>query len=81
VVKSTDCSSIGPKFKSQQSHGGSQPSVMESDGCPLLVCLKTATMYLHIINKSLKKKKRRKEGKKQKEKTQTSQQCVMRLNP
>jgi hypothetical protein len=26
-------------------------------GCPLLVCLKTATVYLHIIN-NLKKKKR-----------------------
>jgi len=31
VVKSTDCSSEGPEFKSQQSHGGSQPSVMRSD--------------------------------------------------
>jgi hypothetical protein len=28
VVKSTDCSSRGPEFESQQSHGGSQPSVM-----------------------------------------------------
>jgi hypothetical protein len=28
VVKSTDCSSEGPEFKSQQPHGGSQPSVM-----------------------------------------------------
>jgi len=28
VVKSTDCSSRGPEFKSQQPHGGSQPSVM-----------------------------------------------------
>jgi hypothetical protein len=27
VVKSTDCSSEGPEFNSQQSHGGSQPSV------------------------------------------------------
>jgi hypothetical protein len=27
----TDCSSEGPEFKSQQSHGGSQPSVMRSD--------------------------------------------------
>jgi hypothetical protein len=32
VVKSTDCSSRGPEFKSQQPHGGSQPSVMGSDG-------------------------------------------------
>jgi hypothetical protein len=28
VVKSTDCSSRGPEFKSQQPHGGSQPPVM-----------------------------------------------------
>jgi hypothetical protein len=27
----TDCSSRGPEFKSQQPHGGSQPSVMGSD--------------------------------------------------
>jgi hypothetical protein len=26
-VKSTDCSSKGPEFKSLQPHGGSQPSV------------------------------------------------------
>jgi hypothetical protein len=31
VVKSADCSSEGPEFKSQQPHGGSQPSVMKSD--------------------------------------------------
>jgi hypothetical protein len=31
AVKSTDCSSEGPEFKSQQPHGGSQPSVMTSD--------------------------------------------------
>jgi len=31
VVKSTDCSSRGPEFKSQQPHGGSQLSVMGSD--------------------------------------------------
>jgi len=31
VVKSTDCSSRGPEFKSQQPHGGSQPSVVRSD--------------------------------------------------
>jgi hypothetical protein len=30
-VKSTDCSSKGPGFNSQQPHGGSQPSVMGSD--------------------------------------------------
>uniref|UniRef100_A0A8I6AET2 Cytochrome c oxidase assembly protein COX20, mitochondrial n=1 Tax=Rattus norvegicus TaxID=10116 RepID=A0A8I6AET2_RAT len=31
VTKSTDCSSRGPEFNSQQPHGGSQPSVMGSD--------------------------------------------------
>jgi len=31
VVKSTDCSSRGPEFNSQQPHGGSQPPVMRSD--------------------------------------------------
>jgi hypothetical protein len=31
VVKSTDCSSENPELKSQQPHGGSQPSVMRSD--------------------------------------------------
>jgi hypothetical protein len=31
AIKGTDCSSQGPEFHSQQSHGGSQPSVMESD--------------------------------------------------
>jgi hypothetical protein len=30
-VKSTDCSSRGPGFNSQQPHGGSQASVMGSD--------------------------------------------------
>jgi hypothetical protein len=31
VVKSTDCSSEGPEFKSQQPHGGSQLPIMRSD--------------------------------------------------
>jgi hypothetical protein len=31
VVKSTDCSSEGPEFKSQQPHGGSQTSIIKSD--------------------------------------------------
>ena len=30
MVKSTDCSSRGPEFNSQQPHDGSQPSVMRS---------------------------------------------------
>jgi hypothetical protein len=29
-VKRTDCSSEGPKFKSQQPHGGSQPCIVGS---------------------------------------------------
>ena len=51
VVKSTDCSSKGHELKSQQPHGGSQPSVMPI-WCPLLGCLKIATIYLYIINKN-----------------------------
>jgi hypothetical protein len=47
AVKSANCSSGGPEFKSQHPHGGSQPSVMRSDAP--LVCLKTATVYLHIV--------------------------------
>jgi hypothetical protein len=31
MVKSTDCSSEGPGFKSQQPQGGSQPPLMRSD--------------------------------------------------
>jgi hypothetical protein len=31
MVKSTDCSSRGPEFNSQQPHGGLQPLVMRSD--------------------------------------------------
>jgi hypothetical protein len=31
AVKSTDCSSRGPEFNSQQPHVGSQPSVMGLD--------------------------------------------------
>jgi hypothetical protein len=46
AMKSTDCSSQGPEFNSQQPHGGSQPCIM-GIRCPLPVCLKTATMYSH----------------------------------
>jgi hypothetical protein len=31
AVKSTDCSTRGPEFNSQQPHGGSQPSLVGSD--------------------------------------------------
>jgi hypothetical protein len=30
-VRAPDCSSEGPEFKSQQPHGGSQPSITRSD--------------------------------------------------
>jgi hypothetical protein len=53
VVKSTNCSSEGLEFKSQQPHGDLQPPIMRSD---LLGCLKTATVYLHAINKSFLKR-------------------------
>jgi hypothetical protein len=39
-VRAPDCSSEGREFKSQQPHGGSQPSETR---LPLLECLKTAT--------------------------------------
>jgi hypothetical protein len=32
VIKSTDCSSRGPEFDSQQPHGGSKPSVEPGSG-------------------------------------------------
>jgi hypothetical protein len=48
AVKSTDCSSKGPVFNSQQPHGGSQPSVIGSDA--LLVCLKAPTVYSYNYN-------------------------------
>jgi hypothetical protein len=38
VVKSTDCSSRGSEFNSQQLHSGSQPSVMGSDALFFGVC-------------------------------------------
>jgi len=58
VVKSTDCSSRGPEFNSQQPHGGSQPSVMGSDA--LFWCLSEDRygVLLYKINKSLKKKQK-----------------------
>jgi hypothetical protein len=48
VGKSTDCSSEGPEFKSQQPHGGSQP--------PSSGVSKDGYIYLHIIKKNLFKK-------------------------
>jgi hypothetical protein len=55
-VRVPGCSSEGPKFKSQQPHGGSQPPVMRSDDL-FWCCLKTGTVYLHIIKKERKKKR------------------------
>jgi hypothetical protein len=46
AVKIIDCFSRGPEFKSQQPHGGLQPSVMRSDA--LFWC-----SYLHIIIQSI----------------------------
>ena len=62
VVKSVDCSSEGPEFKSQQPHGRVQISattwwlttICNEIWCPLLEYLRIATVYLHInkwINK------------------------------
>jgi hypothetical protein len=41
MLKSTECSFRGLKFKSQHPHGGSQPSLMESDVLFLCVHKKT----------------------------------------
>jgi hypothetical protein len=41
----------GPEVKSHQPHGGSHPSVMRSDAL-------SGTVYLHIINKCIFKKKK-----------------------
>jgi hypothetical protein len=46
AVKSTDCSSRGPEFNSQQTHGGSQASAMGVQ-CPILVCLKTMCTHIY----------------------------------
>jgi hypothetical protein len=45
VVKSTDCSSKGPVFKSQQPHGGSQPFVTRSDTPFWCVCRQLLCTY------------------------------------
>jgi hypothetical protein len=49
MVKSTDCSSRGPEFNSQQPHGGSQPSIMGSDA--LFWCLLVYSYSVLINNK------------------------------
>jgi len=56
AVKSTDCSSRGPEFNSQQPHDCSQSSVMGSDA--LFCCAWRQLQCTHInkINTSLKNK-------------------------
>ena len=42
---------VSPEFNSQQPHGGSQPSMKGSIGCPLLVCLRQLQCtHIHKIN-------------------------------
>jgi hypothetical protein len=53
--KSTDCSSEGPEFKSQQPHGGSQPSVMGSDALFWCVWSQLQSTYLNKLKKKKKK--------------------------
>ena len=55
VVKSTDCSSRGPEFNSQQPLGGSQPYVMGSDALFWCVRRQLQCTPIHKINISKKK--------------------------
>jgi hypothetical protein len=48
VVKSTDCSSRDPEFNSQQSHGGSQLSVMRSDALFWHMSEDSNSIYIYI---------------------------------
>ena len=50
-VQSTDCSSRGPEFNSQQPHGGSQPSVMRSGAPYWPANIKNRENTVYIINK------------------------------
>jgi hypothetical protein len=47
VVKSTDCSSRGPEFPATTWW---LTTTCNGIQCPLLVCLKTATMYSYTLN-------------------------------
>jgi hypothetical protein len=55
-VRASDCSSEGPKFKSQQPHGGSQPPVMRSDDLFWCAWRQLQCTYIYLINKSFFKK-------------------------
>jgi hypothetical protein len=62
AVKSTDCSSRGPEFNSQQPHGGSQPSVMRYNA--LFWCVWRQPQCIQIYkNKYIFKKEKKKERK------------------
>jgi hypothetical protein len=60
AVKSTDCSSRGPKFNSQQPHGGSQPSVMGSDTLFWFVSEDSYRVLIIDKNKYIFEKKKKK---------------------
>jgi hypothetical protein len=49
VVKSTECSSRGPEFNSQQPHDGSQPSVIGSN--VLFCCVSEVSYSVLTLNK------------------------------
>ena len=57
VVKSTDYSTRGPEFNSQQPHSGSQQSVMWSDALFWCVWRQWQCTHIYKISESLKKKK------------------------
>ena len=50
-VRAPDCSSKGLKFKSQQPHGDSQPSVMESDALLWRTAVHAQRASMHKINR------------------------------
>jgi hypothetical protein len=55
AVNSTDYSSRGPEFNSQQPHGGSQPSIMRSDALFWCVWRQLQCTHIQKINKSFLK--------------------------
>ena len=57
MVKSTNCSSRGPQFNSQQPHGGSQPQQWESD--VLFVSENSDSILINKINKIFKNKEKK----------------------
>jgi hypothetical protein len=50
AVKSTGCSSKGPEFNSQQSHGGLQPSVKGPDALFWCIWKQLQCSHIHKIN-------------------------------